>query len=384
MPSWSELLFQARKATGLSRRALAERAGVSEESLASYEYGRPHPKLDHVRAIARALELGPRATEELVTSAGYQREPLSTELRALQRRRPAPESLAASVRDYPWPCFVLNERFEFTVWNGAATRVAERGFSALSPRERNLLRFAADPRFRARLQNWNEVVGHFMDLLAGDTASGPEGDAFNAHLLTVANEILVASPTVFNELMGLWLRATRRPDQRNIYCPIWQASDGTLLRFNTVVTTWSDFDALYANDWQPADAATWEWLGAHALEGASASPAATAEKSDNGGTGARLAAHELRRRSARLAARRRRRAELQSHPRPLERRPPRPRLGARLAPRRCCHLAVARRPRLKHHLIRGGQTTLHRCTIRVWQKASLCIPNAPRPNCARA
>ena len=46
------------------------------------------------------------------------------------------------------------------------------------------------------------------------------------------------------ELAQLWTTVPPRPaNARNIYYPRWRTSDGARLRFNTVVATWSDFDA---------------------------------------------------------------------------------------------------------------------------------------------
>jgi transcriptional regulator with XRE-family HTH domain len=49
-------------------------------------------------------------------------------------------------------------------------------------------------------------------------------------------------------------------EHRVWFRPEWRVSDGTVLRFNTVITSWSDYNAAFAMDWHPADGSTWDWL----------------------------------------------------------------------------------------------------------------------------
>jgi transcriptional regulator with XRE-family HTH domain len=58
-------LQQARAARGLSQRALAERAGVSESMVARTERGASTPRPGATRRLAAALGLPPEEVEEL-------------------------------------------------------------------------------------------------------------------------------------------------------------------------------------------------------------------------------------------------------------------------------------------------------------------------------
>ena len=269
MPTWNDWLRHAREVKGMSRRVLAEIAGVSEETIASYEYGRRAPTAETLRKLTDALQLGEAQAREILSGAGFPPQPVEGRLAPSRQRRRPPTSLQEEVATYTWPCLVLNGRYEILSWNAAAVRVAERDLlpAMPTPRERNLMRVAVDPHFRARSVNWEGIVGHLLGLIKHELPSLAAVADFNAYLATLVQEIATQYPTAFADLMRIWATATPHPDQRNIYYPVWRTSTGTVLRFNTVATVWSDFDALFANDWHPADAATWQWLSGQLASG---------------------------------------------------------------------------------------------------------------------
>jgi transcriptional regulator with XRE-family HTH domain len=53
----ASLLVQARRTAGLSQRALADRAGVTQQEIARYERGRVTPSLERLRALRAACGL---------------------------------------------------------------------------------------------------------------------------------------------------------------------------------------------------------------------------------------------------------------------------------------------------------------------------------------
>lgn len=75
---WSEELRAARHRAGLSQRALAERAGTSQATLAAYERGRKVPSVEVFERLLTAAgerltvepRPGRRTTEDLERSAG--------------------------------------------------------------------------------------------------------------------------------------------------------------------------------------------------------------------------------------------------------------------------------------------------------------------------
>jgi transcriptional regulator with XRE-family HTH domain len=68
---FAEKLRQFRTRKGVSQAKLSRLADVTISLVCHYEAGRRHPTYDTALAIARALELTPYETAELLVSAGY-------------------------------------------------------------------------------------------------------------------------------------------------------------------------------------------------------------------------------------------------------------------------------------------------------------------------
>ncbi len=72
MPDFAELLKQFRQASGISQRALARAAGINPAIANRLESGDRGPSgPDQVRAIARALDLDPVRSDQLLGAAGF-------------------------------------------------------------------------------------------------------------------------------------------------------------------------------------------------------------------------------------------------------------------------------------------------------------------------
>lgn len=267
MPSWNELLRQAREAAGLSRRELAEltaasRHPVSEETVYSYEAGRRTPTLHTLLTLTRAMKLDGAATNAVLEDAGFDPEPSPWMTRGGVRHRPLDE-LQAELATYRWPCLALNERFEIIGWNPLANRVAELDFGQDLPEQhqRNLLRIAAMPHFRERVRNWDAVVAVMVGMYKGHHMGSEELGEGSPYFQAIVNDVVKLAPGLMPRLLNLWQSTPPRPPSARITWPVqWRASDGTELAFNCIITAWDDFDAVAANDWHPADARTWAWL----------------------------------------------------------------------------------------------------------------------------
>lgn len=68
---FAEKLLQFRTQKGVSQAKLSRLANVTISLICHYEAGRRHPTYDTALAIARALNLTPYETAELLVSAGY-------------------------------------------------------------------------------------------------------------------------------------------------------------------------------------------------------------------------------------------------------------------------------------------------------------------------
>lgn len=263
MGAWYELVRHEREHRNLTQEELAGLADVSTETVSLYERNRVRPTRATLLRISHALRLDRTTTNALLEDAGCELLPAVSRLIEIEAHRGTMAQFQREVAGYAWPCFVLNERGEMLCWNAAALRVLELDLGRDLPRaqDRNLVRLAALPHIRDRLLNWDEVVGVLIGLLRVDS---PELDALGGltpYYAAVLQDLVRDYPDVLNRLWALW-QATplRREDSRTAFPIVWRRGDGSRLRFNSVSVSWSDYDALWAWDWQPADGATWEAL----------------------------------------------------------------------------------------------------------------------------
>ncbi len=265
MAEWNDLLRQARQTERLSRRVLSEQTGVSEDTIYSYESGRRQPQRDTLRTLLTALKLDGAAVNAILDAAGFELEPSPWLSRGVPRHKSVAE-LQQEVDTYAWPCIGLNERFEIIVWNRLATIVAELDFGRdlPDPMQRNLLRIGAMAHFRQRVLNWEAVLGILIGMYKAHHMGAEDLGEGSPYFAAVVADIMAHDSEAIAQLLPLWQNTPPRPAVTRTTFPVqWRAGDGTALRFNVVVTTWDEYDGVAANDWHPADAATWTWLDAH-------------------------------------------------------------------------------------------------------------------------
>lgn len=267
MERWNDLLRQARERLDWSQGELARRAGVSEKTVSNYELAARRPTGATLRRLLRALGPDQPAANAILSEAGFDPEPAGR-LAEIEARRVALPQLQREVASYPWPCLVVNERHEIVGWNDPARHVAELEFSSLAgPRDRNLMRISAMKHFRDRVLNWDHVALTMMSILKHDQVDLARDDPGSQYYKAVLNDIMRDDSDVLLKLGALWNEAQPWHDgTRVLFEPVWRVSDGTVLRFTTIIRTWDDFDAAWANDWHPADAATWSWLAERAAQ----------------------------------------------------------------------------------------------------------------------
>jgi transcriptional regulator with XRE-family HTH domain len=270
MSAWSDLLRTSRKERRLLQEEVRARAGISLRTLTAYERGKVRPSRDTLLKLAAALDLNRHATNTLLAGAGF--DPVPTGLLSRFARRSI--SLAAMHREIDrcsWPCLVMGDDMTVLLWNEPATSVVEMDFAEVlpDPADRMLTRIVALDHFRSRMLNWNEFVAMMVALLKADFES-PEQYAAEMPWFARLMQDLSTRPEyrdAFPEIMRLYNSAKPRSDVARTSCPVtWRHSDGTVLRFHGVLTTWDDFAALWAFDWFPADAETASWLQARADE----------------------------------------------------------------------------------------------------------------------
>ena len=264
MAAWYALLRQARKPSGLTQQELAAQAEVSFETVSKYERGKANPSRDTLLKLTSALHADRQTTNEILTAAGF--DPLPTGRLATFERRGLPATmLAQEIDSYAWPCLVVNDQMEILLANQPANWVAELDILQAFPKlpDRHQLRLAARQHFRDRAENWEEVVSVMIEFFKAGFED-PERYADTGPWFDQLFQDLRTNPDyqeAFSQIMALWQQVPARPHlARTTFEARWRVSDGTTLRFNTVLATWDDFDAYYSNDWFPADCTTLQWL----------------------------------------------------------------------------------------------------------------------------
>ncbi|MGE0544428.1 MAG: helix-turn-helix domain-containing protein [Dehalococcoidia bacterium] len=191
------------------------------------------------------------------------------ELAAIEARRPTLTDVQRAINAYPWPTLIGNLQMEIVCWNEPAQRVAELDFASAFPQifQRHLLRISAHPNFYGadpatrRVVNWDEIIAVLISMMkaAGQDIGQPEADT--VYFQQLIQDVSTDYPDAFQEVIRLWMTTPPlRELTRVVFPATWRLTDGTILRFETVISIWSEFDGAWAFDWFPADGTTWTWL----------------------------------------------------------------------------------------------------------------------------
>ena len=265
MSYFSELLGTKREQAGLSQQDVATAAGVSLATVASWETGRRRPgaqSRQHVIELADLLGFTPVELNDTLAELGLRGVPVGREVPLLDRRKPI-AVLRSECAEYTWPVLAMNEDFEVVAWNAAANDISELDFGTdlAEPGARHLLRIALTDNYKEKLENWPEVVGVMVSMWKAtgfDPLAPGTGTPYFDNLVAY---IIANHAARLGELLGMWQSAVPFTEgQRVVFDVRWRTSAGVALAFHCNLTSWSDFDAVAAFDWHPANAATWEWL----------------------------------------------------------------------------------------------------------------------------
>jgi transcriptional regulator with XRE-family HTH domain len=281
------LLRFARERNGLSRRAVAARAGISESLLYGMESGKRAMQRETIVAVGRAMTLdvasvnavleasgfAPEPSDQSAYMLGYQLSPGSRYAGNLERRTSStPADVTRELEGYAWPALVVNERCELIALNASAAGVFGFDLLALPPGPaRNLFSLVSDAAFRTRAANWETIVANVLpgDLEAymappgGHSPRGKDAAYFEAVVQFVREREAAAGrgDAVVHRLFAAWrAKSNRRPTARTAFVLEW-GSRQPPLAFNTVITPWNSMiDPYWAIELHPGDARTWRAL----------------------------------------------------------------------------------------------------------------------------
>ena len=181
-----------RRASGLLREEVAQRAGISPTWYTWLEQGREiNPSAEVLDQLAEALLLTASERAHLVTLAKP-----NAAAATLQFSREAPPMLVSWINGLDQPAYVLNGRWDVLAWNESARRVLG-DFASLASEDRNILRMTF------LWDHWHTLFADCEGLVASSVAQFRAETARHAgapELLALTNQLAQDSA----EFAALW------------------------------------------------------------------------------------------------------------------------------------------------------------------------------------
>lgn len=252
--SLGALLRQWRERRRMSQLALALEAEISSRHLSFMETGRSHPSREMVLLLAEALDVPPRARNDLLAAAGYapvyRESPLDAPEMAQFRR-----ALDFMLRQQePYPAIVLDRYWNVLLGNDGTARfmgIFLDPAAAAALGSANAMRLICHPQgLRPYIVNWEPTAAALIQWLHRDLLRS--ADAGTRLLL----DELLAYPDVPHNWRALDLDAPAAP-----FLTIEMQKDDIYLKFFTTLTTLgTPYDItlheLRIENYFPADEAT--------------------------------------------------------------------------------------------------------------------------------
>ncbi len=252
MDAWNEKLRSIRERRGLSRQELAERCGVSVDSLRSYELGRRRPTCDHLLDLLNCLKADEHSRGIILAGAG-----LAPESPVERFREPnvPPREAVQLIRRRPLPAFLLNERAEVLAVSGAAWRLLGMRDRDQRPRRRGAMSEIAFRMAAARLVNWDEVMSELIQFFKAGQPENLSLDAAGPPISTTVKKLAAEEPARWGRVARLWESTPpfRGRMTGRTYSCVWRA-EGGVIHFNVFVGCLNTEIGLYAHTLVPADA----------------------------------------------------------------------------------------------------------------------------------
>jgi transcriptional regulator with XRE-family HTH domain len=260
---WVAMLREARRQIRMPRRRLAEMAGVSVQTVKSYELGLRRPSRSLLIAILDVLEVDRRLRNEILLGAGFAPDgellgPSNADYMYTL------EEAAALMEGLPWPSHLNSELMEVVAANTLVQRLwgVDLQHEFTGAVDRNLMNFATDTRFADQVKNWDATTTVAIGVLKGHHR-GPVTlpESATAYLSAVLERVFAGDPKYVRRLLALWERVPPRiPKVRWFYPVDWEHPAAGEMHFHVSVAMADEPGGLMFHDWIPADAATWTGL----------------------------------------------------------------------------------------------------------------------------
>lgn len=262
---WPASLRAARRNARLSMRKLAERSGLSEEAIRSYEMGRRSPTRRSLLEVLRPLGLTAADMNALLAQVGFAAEPTLYPPHEFPEYYYGVDELQRVVDKRPWPAFATNEVMHLVAANRAAQALWRINFAAekrqRSGDEMSLFAIGRDAQFVDRMVNFTDVVSVMASVSKGRPQRTMLTSMAPGLMAAAIQETAAGDPKLVKQLKRIWQKAKPKAARVQWDFPVvWRDPDYGAMRFIAVVSCASEPDVLNFHDWHPVDATTWRAL----------------------------------------------------------------------------------------------------------------------------
>lgn len=261
---WRSALRVARRNAGISMETLAERSGISYETVRAYENGRRSPRRATLLKVLAALPMTAADANAILDLIGFATESALYPPHEFPEHRYDVDELQRVVDTRPWPAFVTNESICVVAANRAIQAVWGMSYAKDKRRhsgaELSLFTIAADAQFTERMTNWQEVLRSIASEIKGRPQRAMAASAA-PRALAALQATAGGNPALLKRLLKIWEKARPAATRVQWDLPLrWLDSQYGEMRFTLVISMASERDALSFHDWHPVDANSWRVL----------------------------------------------------------------------------------------------------------------------------
>lgn len=255
---WHVLIRAERRRLGITQTELAERAGMSPETVRKYEAGSRNPSRASIERVLAALQAPHTTVRQVLLDLGMAAPGSLYGLGGVEDYRFSIPELRSFVEETPWPQFVIDNTLEIVAANAATQALWEMDLSAqVLERTRarvNLLAILAHHRLRQSLRNRYEIMAIVVSVLKVFPESRNLLEAPGSLFAEVFDAFAATDPKAINKLYALWDRTPPASQKLRWNFPVvWSEPEVGEIRLIGTVTAASHVNSLVFVDWIPRD-----------------------------------------------------------------------------------------------------------------------------------
>lgn len=255
---WYDLIRAERRRLGITQAELANRAGLSPETVRKYEGGTRTPSRVSIERVLGALQAPHTTVRRVLLDLGMAAPGSLYGLGDVYDYRFTIPELRVFVNQTPWPQFVINNTLEIVAANTATQALWEMDLSAeVLERTRarvNLLAILGHHRLRQSLKNRFEIMAIVVSVLKVFPESRTLLDEPGSLFAEVFDAFAATDPKAINKLYALWERTPPANQKLRWNFPvIWTEPEAGEVRMIGTVTAASHVNSLVFVDWIPRD-----------------------------------------------------------------------------------------------------------------------------------